>query len=172
MAISISWKMNTRVQVEHPVTEMITGVDIIKEQLRIASGEPISCMDKVPFTPNGHAMEFRINAEDPDMDFRPCPGTIARFETPAGPGVRVETYIKEGSRISPYYDSMVAKLIVWGKDREECIARGMRALDEFRIEGIKTTIPFHQKVLTMDAFIEGRVYTDFIETEMGDEENV
>lgn len=113
-------------------------------------------------------MEFRINAEDPDMDFRPCPGTITRFETPAGPGVRVETYIKEGSRISPYYDSMVAKLIVWGNDREECIARGKRALDEFHIEGIKTTIPFHQKVLEMDAFIEGRVYTDFIETEMGD----
>ena len=92
-------EMNTRVQVEHPVTEMITGTDIIKEQLRIAAGEPISCMDKVPFTPNGHAMEFRINAEDPDMDFRPCPGNITRFEVPAGPGVRVETYIKEGSRI-------------------------------------------------------------------------
>ncbi|MED9872958.1 MAG: acetyl-CoA carboxylase biotin carboxylase subunit, partial [Eggerthellaceae bacterium] len=125
--------------------------------------------DKVPFSPNGHAMEFRINAEDPDMDFRPCPGNITRFETPSGPGVRVETYIKEGSRISPYYDSMVAKLIVWGNDREECIARGKRALEEFRIEGIKTTIPFHQKVLDMDAFVEGRVYTDFIETEMGDE---
>ena len=162
-------EMNTRVQVEHPVTEMITGTDIIKEQLRIAAGEPISCMDKVPFSPNGHAMEFRINAEDPDMDFRPCPGNITRFETPSGPGVRVETYIKEGSRISPYYDSMVAKLIVWGNDREECIARGKRALEEFRIEGIKTTIPFHQKVLDMDAFVEGRVYTDFIETEMGDE---
>ena len=161
-------EMNNRVQVEHPVTEMITGTDIIKEQLRIAAGEPISCMDKVPFTPNGHAMEFRINAEDPDMDFRPCPGNITRFEVPAGPGVRVETYIKEGSRISPYYDSMVAKLIVWGNDREECIARGKRALSEFHIEGIKTTIPFHQKVLGMDAFVEGRVYTDFIETEMGD----
>lgn len=163
-------EMNTRVQVEHPVTELITGTDIIKEQLRIASGEPLSCMDKVPFSPNGHAMEFRINAEDPDHDFRPCPGTITKFEVPQGPGVRVETYIREGDRISPYYDSMVAKLIVWGNDREECIARGKRALAEFHVEGIKTTIPFHQKVLDIPAFKEGRVYTDFIETEMGDTE--
>ncbi|MEF2846271.1 MAG: acetyl-CoA carboxylase biotin carboxylase subunit, partial [Eggerthellaceae bacterium] len=96
-------EMNTRVQVEHPVSECITGTDIIKEQLRIAAGEPISCMDRVPFTPNGHAMEFRINAEDPDHDFRPCPGNITRFDVPGGPGVRVETYIREGARISPYY---------------------------------------------------------------------
>lgn len=160
-------EMNTRVQVEHPVSECITGTDIIKEQLRIAAGEPISCMDRVPFTPNGHAMEFRINAEDPDHDFRPCPGNITRFDVPGGPGVRVETYIREGARISPYYDSMVAKLIVWGNDRDECIARGKRALAEFTIEGIKTTLPFHQKVLDVEAFKEGRVYTDFIETEMG-----
>lgn len=162
-------EMNTRVQVEHPVSEQITGADIIKEQLRIASGEPISCIERAPFTPFGHAMEFRINAEDPEHDFRPCPGNITRFEVPGGPGVRVETYIKQGDRISPYYDSMVAKLIVWGIDRDECIARGKRALSEFRIEGIKTTIPFHLEVLEKEAFIEGRVYTDFIETEMGDE---
>lgn len=162
-------EMNTRVQVEHPVSEQITGTDIIKEQLRIASGEPISCIDRAPFTPFGHAMEFRINAEDPEHDFRPCPGNITRFEVPGGPGVRVETYIKQGDRISPYYDSMVAKLIVWGIDRDECIARGKRALSEFCIEGIKTTIPFHLEVLEKEAFIEGRVYTDFIETEMGDE---
>ena len=98
-------EMNTRVQVEHPVTETITGTDIIKEQLRIASGEPISCADKAPFTPNGHAIEFRINAEDPDYDFRPCPGTITKFKVPGGPGVRVDTYISQGDRISPYYDS-------------------------------------------------------------------
>lgn len=162
-------EMNTRVQVEHPVSEQITGTDIIKEQLRIASGEPISCIERAPFTPFGHAMEFRINAEDPEHDFRPCPGNITRFEVPGGPGVRVETYIKQGDRISPYYDSMVAKLIVWGINRDECIARGKRALSEFCIEGIKTTIPFHLEVLEKEAFIEGRVYTDFIETEMGDE---
>ena len=162
-------EMNTRVQVEHPVSEQITGTDIIKEQLRIASGEPISCIERAPFTPFGHAMEFRINAEDPEHDFRPCPGNITRFEVPGGPGVRVETYIKQGDRISPYYESMVAKLIVWGIDRDECIARGKRALSEFCIEGIKTTIPFHLEVLEKEAFVEGRVYTDFIETEMGDE---
>lgn len=162
-------EMNTRVQVEHPVSEQITGTDIIKEQLRIASGEPISCIERAPFTPFGYAMEFRINAEDPEHDFRPCPGNITRFEVPGGPGVRVETYIKQGDRISPYYDSMVAKLIVWGIDRDECIARGKRALSEFCIEGIKTTIPFHLEVLEKEAFVEGRVYTDFIETEMGDE---
>lgn len=162
-------EMNTRVQVEHPVSEQITGTDIIKEQLRIASGEPISCIERASFAPFGHAMEFRINAEDPEHDFRPCPGNITRFEVPGGPGVRVETYIKQGDRISPYYDSMVAKLIVWGIDRDECIARGKRALSEFCIEGIKTTIPFHLEVLEKEAFVEGRVYTDFIETEMGDE---
>ena len=160
-------EMNTRVQVEHPVSELITGTDIIKEQIRIAAGEPMSCADRAPFSPFGHAMEFRINAEDPEHDFRPCPGTITRFQVPGGPGVRIETYIHEGDHISPYYDSMVAKLIVWGSDREECIARGKRALGEFKIEGIKTTIPFHLSVLEHQAFIEGNVYTDFIETEMG-----
>lgn len=161
-------EMNTRVQVEHPVSELITGTDIIKEQLRIASGEPISCIDRAPFQPYGHAMEFRINAEDPEFDFRPCPGNITKFDMPGGPGVRIESYIHEGSRISPYYDSMVAKLIVWGSDREEAIARGKRALREFKIEGIKTTIPFHLQVLENQAFLDGEVYTDFIETEMGE----
>ena len=161
-------EMNTRVQVEHPVTELITGTDIIKEQLRIAAGEPMSCADRAPFTPNGHAIEFRINAEDPDHDFRPCPGTITRFEAPAGPGVRIESYVRTGSRISPYYDSLVAKLIVYGQDREEAIARGRRALDEFVIEGIKTTIPFHRSVLDIPAFVAGDVTTDFIATQMGE----
>ncbi len=161
-------EMNTRVQVEHPVSEQITGVDIIKEQLRIASGEPMSCASRAPFSPFGHAMEFRINAEDPDCGFRPSPGTITRFEPPAGPGVRVESYIKSGSRISPYYDSLVAKLIVFGQDREEVLARGRRALDEFVIEGIKTTIPFHRAVLENEVFCAGEAATDFIETQMGD----
>ena len=161
-------EMNTRVQVEHPVSEQITGTDIIKEQLRIASGEPISCIERAPFMPFGHAMEFRINAEDPEHGFRPCPGTITRFEPPAGPGVRVEAYVHSGSKISPFYDSMVAKLIVYGQDREECLARGRRALDEFVIEGIPTTLSFHRRVLDNQVFCAGEATTDFIETQMGD----
>ena len=161
-------EMNTRVQVEHPVSEQITGTDIIKEQLRIASGEPMSCADEAPFVPNGHAIEFRINAEDPENGFRPCPGTITRFDVPGGPGVRVEAYVQAGSVISPFYDSMVAKLIVYGQDREECLARGRRALDEFVIEGIPTTLPFHRRVLDNQVFCAGEATTDFIETQMGD----
>ena len=161
-------EMNTRVQVEHPVTEQITGTDIIKEQIRIAAGEPMSCADRAPFSPFGHAIEFRINAEDPDNGFRPCPGTITRFEAPSGPGVRVEAYVRTGSRISPYYDSLVAKLIVSGQDRAEALARGRRALDEFVIEGIQTTIPFHRRVLENEVFCAGEATTDFIETQMGD----
>ena len=161
-------EMNTRVQVEHPVTEQITGTDIIKEQIRIAAGEPMSCAERAPFTPFGHAIEFRINAEDPDNGFRPCPGTITRFEAPSGPGVRVEAYVRTGSRISPYYDSLVAKLIVSGQDRDEALARGRRALDEFIIEGIQTTIPFHRRVLENEVFCAGEATTDFIETQMGD----
>ena len=161
-------EMNTRVQVEHPVTEQITGTDIIKEQLRIASGEPMSCASRAPFSPAGHAIEFRINAEDPQHGFRPCPGTITKFEPPAGPGVRVESYVRTGSRISPYYDSLVAKLVVYGSNREEVLQRGRRALDEFVIEGIETTIGFHRRVLDNAVFCEGDVTTDFIETQMGD----
>ena len=163
-------EMNTRVQVEHPVTEMITGVDIIKEQLRIAAGEKMLSASRERFVPNGHAIEFRINAEDPDQEFRPCPGTIERLVMPGGPGVRIESYLEQGSRISPYYDSLIAKLIVWGSDRDEAIARGRRALSEFVIEGpgIKTTIPFHQRVLDIETFKAGNACTDFIETEMGE----
>ena len=161
-------EMNTRVQVEHPVSEAITGTDIIKEQLRIAAGEPMSCANRAPFSPSGHAIELRINAEDPEHGFRPCPGTVTRFEVPAGPGVRVETYLRAGSRISPYYDSLVAKVVVHGQDREEAVARAKRALDEFVIEGIATTIPFHKRVLENEVFLAGEATTDFIETQMGD----
>ena len=161
-------EMNTRVQVEHPVTEEITGTDIIKEQLRIAAGEPITCANRAPFRPYGHSIEFRINAEDPDEDFRPCPGAITRFQPPAGPGVRVESYLEQGAKISPFYDSLVAKLVVWGYTREEAVARGRRALQEFAIEGIKTTIPFHLRVLENATFNRGDACTDFIETEMGE----
>lgn len=161
-------EMNTRVQVEHPVTEQITGTDIIKEQLRIAAGEPMACAARAPFTPNGHAIEFRINAEDPENGFRPCPGTITRFDVPGGPGIRVESYVTAGSVISPFYDSMVAKLIVWGQDRDEALARGRRALAEFRIEGIATTIPFHQRVLDAEIFQRGQARTDFLEVAFGE----
>ena len=158
-------EMNTRVQVEHGVSELITGIDIIKEQFRIAAGEEMTCKDRAPISPNGHSMEFRINAEDPDNDFRPCPGKITKLRLPGGPGVRVDTSVYEGYTVTPYYDSMVAKLMVWGADREECIARAGRALGEFQIEGIKTTIPFHQKVVENETFRRGDAHTDFIENE-------
>lgn len=161
-------EMNTRVQVEHSVSEQITGADIVKEQIRIAAGEPMSCAGTGRFEPYGHAIELRINAEDPDAGFRPCPGTVTRFELPGGPGVRVETYLHEGSRISPFYDSLIAKVVVWGRDRAEAVARGKRALSEFKVEGVKTTIPFHQRVLENECFLRGEACTDFIETEMSD----
>ena len=123
----------------------------------------MSCAKRAPFTPYGHAIEFRINAEDPDNDFRPTPGTVTTFEVPQGPGIRVETYMHQGAVISPYYDSMVAKLIVWGIDREEALSRARRALDEFKIEGIPTTIPFHKRVLDSEIFTNGEARTDFIE---------
>ncbi len=159
-------EMNTRVQVEHPVSEQITGVDIIKEQLRIASGEPMSCAGLAPMSPKAHAIEFRINAEDPEHGFRPCPGKITRFDLPGGPGVRVDTHLRAGDSVPPTYDSLMAKLIVWGDTREEAIARGRRALDEFVIEGVATTIPFHKKVLENEVFQSGEFHTDFIEAEM------
>lgn len=161
-------EMNTRVQVEHPVTETITGVDIIKEQLRIAAGEPMECAALAPLSPKGHAIEFRINAEDPSAAFRPCPGHVIRFDTPGGPRVRIDTHVRAGSDIPPTYDSLIAKLIVWGDTREEALAVAHRALQEFNVEGIATTIPFHLKVLENKAFQAGTVYTDFIETEMGE----
>ncbi len=158
-------EMNARVQVEHGVSEQITGIDIIKEQIRIAAGEEMTCKDRAPISPFGHAMEFRINAEDPDNDFRPCPGTITKLRMPAGPGVRIDTAIYEGYTVSPYYDSMLAKLVVWGADRNEAIARAKRALAEVQIEGIKTTVTFHQKVVDNATFASGEVYTDFLERE-------
>ncbi len=159
-------EMNTRIQVEHPVTEQITLTDLVKEQIRIAAGEPMTIADRAPFSPIGHAIEFRINAEDSAHGFRPCPGKITRLVLPGGPGVRVDTHVYQGYTIPPTYDSLVAKLIVWGKDREEALARAERALAEFEIEGIETTIPFHRAALCNDAFRNGEVYTDFIETHM------
>ena len=159
-------EMNTRVQVEHPVSEQITGVDIIKEQLRIAAGEPMSCAGLAPLSPVAHAIEFRINAEDPVNGFRPCPGTVTRLDLPGGPGVRVDTHLVAGAQVPPTYDSLLAKLIVWGADRDEAIARGRRALSELNIEGVATTIPFHMAVLDNEVFLAGAACTDFIDTEM------
>jgi acetyl-CoA carboxylase, biotin carboxylase subunit len=155
-------EMNTRIQVEHPVTETLTGVDLVKEQLRVAGGEPLSLrQEDVPF--EGHAIEFRINAEDPDQDFMPSPGEISFLDVPGGPGVRVDSAIYQGYKIPPFYDSMVAKLIVWALTREEAISRARRALREYRLEGIKTTIPLHMRLLEDDAFRSGEYHTDYLE---------
>ncbi len=159
-------EMNARVQVEHGVSEFITGIDIIKEQIRIAAGEEMSCADRAPISPFGHAIEFRINAEDPDNDFRPSPGTITKLRMPGGPGIRIDTHLYEGCTIPPYYDSMLAKLVVWGYTRDEAIDRARRALDEFVVEGVPTTVSFHRSVVDNLAFIRGEIYTDFLETEM------
>jgi len=154
-------EMNTRIQVEHPVTEMITSVDIVKEQIRIASGLPVSyTQDEVTF--NGWAIEFRINAENPKT-FTPSPGTIEKWILPSGPGVRVDTAVYQGYTIAPFYDSLIAKLIVWGRDRQEAISRGKRALAEFKIEGVETTIPLHMAIVSSDDFIEGRYNIDWLE---------
>ena len=160
-------EMNTRIQVEHPVTEMLTGVDLVKEQILVASGEPLSLkQEDVPFV--GHAMEFRINAEDPDQDFMPSPGEITSLEVPGGPGVRVDSAIYQGYTIPPFYDSMVGKLVVWGLDREEAINRSSRALREYRLEGIKTTIPLHLRLLEDDAFRSGEYHTGYLEELLGE----
>ncbi|MBK8190875.1 MAG: acetyl-CoA carboxylase biotin carboxylase subunit [Vampirovibrionales bacterium] len=155
-------EMNTRIQVEHPVTEMITGVDLLKEQIKVAAGQPLSfTQDDVTF--RGHAIECRINAECPDTNFRPCPGKVDGYLPPGGPGVRVDSHMYHGYTIPPYYDSLMGKLICHGATRDEAIARMTRALGEYAITGVKTTIPFHQKVLASPAFRQGReVYTDFI----------
>ena len=160
-------EMNTRIQVEHPVTEMLTGVDLVKEQILVASGEPLSLkQEDVPFV--GHAIEFRINAEDPDQDFMPSPGEITFLEVPGGPGVRVDSAIYQGYTIPPFYDSMVGKLIVWGLNREEAIKRSGRALREYRLEGIKTTIPLHLRLLEDDAFRSGEYHTGYLEELLGE----
>jgi acetyl-CoA carboxylase biotin carboxylase subunit len=155
-------EMNTRIQVEHPVTETLTGVDLVKEQLRVAGGEPLSLkQEDVPF--EGHAIEFRINAEDPEKDFMPSPGEISFLDVPGGPGVRVDSAIYQGYKVPPFYDSLVGKLIVWALSREEAIKRARRALREYRLEGIKTTIPLHLRLLDEEAFHSGNYHTGYLE---------
>jgi acetyl-CoA carboxylase biotin carboxylase subunit len=155
-------EMNTRVQVEHPVTEIVTGIDIVKEQLRIAAGEPMSVPKRKQVRPQGHAIEFRINAEDPDT-FAPSPGRITDLALPGGPGVRLDTHIYAGYTVPPYYDSLIAKLLVSGRDRDEAIVRSRRALSMLRVEGIKTSVDLHLKILDSEEFIAGEVDTHFME---------
>ena len=155
-------EMNTRVQVEHPVTELVTGIDIVKEQLRIAAGEPISVPKRKKVRPEGHAIEFRINAEDPET-FAPSPGLITGFAMPGGPGVRLDTHVFAGYTVPPFYDSLIAKLLVYGRDREEALVRGRRALEMLRIEGIKTSVSLHRRILDNEEFIAGKVDTHFME---------
>jgi acetyl-CoA carboxylase biotin carboxylase subunit len=155
-------EMNTRVQVEHPVTEMVTGVDIVKAGILIAAGE------RLPFSQpeievDGHAIEFRINAENPEQNFLPTPGTVTTWVTPGGPWVRLDTHVYQGYQVPPFYDSLLAKLIVWGRSRNEALARGRWALDQFTVEGVKTTIPFHRRVIDHPLFVAGQISTHFVE---------
>ena len=152
---------NTRLQVEHPVTEMVTGIDIVKEQIRIAAGERLS-FKQSEVTFSGHSIECRVNAEDPET-FAPSPGTIRAFSVPGGPGVRVDTFAHAECTVPPYYDSMIAKIIVHGRDRQEAIARMRRTLDMTVIEGIKTSVPLHQRILAEPDFQAGRLSTGFME---------
>jgi acetyl-CoA carboxylase, biotin carboxylase subunit len=160
-------EMNTRIQVEHPVSEMISGIDLIKEQIRVARGEPLSvAQEQVRLT--GHAIECRINAEDPDRDFAPAAGRLEEFSPPGGPWTRIDSHCSAGWTVSPYYDSLIAKLIVWAPEREEAIERMSRALSEFNINGpgMKTTIGFHQRVFRHPVFRSGDFHTDFVDRYM------
>ena len=154
-------EMNTRIQVEHPVTEMITQTDLIKHQILVATGEPLS-LTQEQIHKSGHAIECRINAEDPENNFMPQSGTLSQYIVPGGPGVRVDSGVYPGYAIPPYYDSMIAKLIVWGDNRKDAVARMKRALREFVIEGVKTTIPFHLQILQNKDFLSGAYTTGFI----------
>ncbi|MBW4441229.1 MAG: acetyl-CoA carboxylase biotin carboxylase subunit [Plectolyngbya sp. WJT66-NPBG17] len=158
-------EMNTRIQVEHPVTEMITGIDLIAEQIRIAQGEQLRfAQDEIEL--RGHAIECRINAEDPDHNFRPSPGRISGYLPPSGPGVRMDSHVYTDYEIPPYYDSLIGKLIVWGHDRPSAILRMKRALRECAVTGLPTTINFHQRILETPEFQRGDIYTNFVDKVM------
>jgi acetyl-CoA carboxylase, biotin carboxylase subunit len=155
-------EINCRIQVEHPVTELLTGVDLIAEQIRIAAGERLSLrQEEIRF--RGHAIEFRINAEDPADGFRPQTGEVERLILPGGPGVRLDTHLYPGYEVPPFYDSLLAKLIVWGEDREIAIARSRRALAELEIEGVTTNVPFHRGIIENDAFRDATVSTNLLD---------
>ena len=158
-------EMNTRIQVEHPVTEMVTGFDLVASQIRIAGGDGAATTQR-DVTARGHSLECRINAEDPADNFRPSPGIVTGYRAPGGPGVRVDSQIYQGYTIPPYYDSLIGKLITWGATRDEAVHRMQRALGEMRIEGVTTTISFHRKLLRDPAFVSARMYTRYIEQEL------
>jgi acetyl-CoA carboxylase biotin carboxylase subunit len=155
-------ELNARLQVEHPVTELVTGIDIVREQLRVAAGEPLAATGRAPR--RGHSIEIRLNAEDPEHDFRPSPGRIEHFRPPEGPGVRVDTFVESGSVIPPFYDSMIAKVVVWDADRPAAVARAERALRETVVEGVPTTRELALEVLASDAFRSGDYSTSTLET--------
>jgi pyruvate carboxylase subunit A len=155
-------EMNTRVQVEHTITEQITGVDIVREQIRIAAGLPLGYRQE-DIHHRGFALQFRVNAEDPKNNFLPTFGKISRYYAPGGPGVRVDTAIYTGYTIPPYFDSMCLKLIVWSLTWEEALNRGMRALDDMRVQGVKTTVPYYQCILQSEEFRSGRFDTSFVD---------
>ncbi len=159
-------EMNTRIQVEHPITEWITGLDLVAEQLRIAGGEPLSVAQD-DIVRRGAAIEFRVNAEDPDQDFLPSPGEVTGLELPGGPGVRVDTALMAGDVVPPFYDSLVAKLAVWAPTREQALARGRRALAEYRVEGLPTTIGLHRRLLDEPAVVDGTYDITTLETWLG-----
>jgi acetyl-CoA carboxylase biotin carboxylase subunit len=155
-------EVNARIQVEHPVTEMVTGIDLIKTQIQVAFGEPLPFKQE-EIVPRGAAIECRINAENPEKNFQPCPGLIKQLYVPGGLGVRFDSHAHAGYTVPPYYDSMIGKLIVHKPTRAEAIATMIRALDELRVDGIKTTAPFHKQVLSHATFAEGLVDTGFVE---------
>ena len=158
-------ELNARLQVEHPVSELVTGIDIVHEQLRIAAGERLRLSGRAPR--GGHAIEIRLNAEDPSQGFAPAPGTIERIRAPLGPGVRFDTHVEDGAVISPYYDSLLAKLVVVAEDRPTAIARALRALDELELTGVPTTRAAAGEILDSDVFRSGRYTTSFIEEQEG-----
>ena len=157
-------EMNTRIQVEHPVTEALTGVDLVREQLRVAAGRKLSFKAAAA---NGHAIEWRINAEDPADDFRPSPGRVHRWRPGAAPGVRLDSHVYDGYVVSPHYDSLLGKLIVWGRDRGQALRRSAVALGGFEVDGVHTTIPFHLDLLGRDAFIAGEVHCRWVDEVVG-----
>jgi acetyl-CoA carboxylase biotin carboxylase subunit len=157
-------ELNARLQVEHPVSELVTGIDIVREQVRIAAGEPLHVTGRAPR--RGHAIEIRINAEDPEQAFAPSPGRVERFRPPLGPFVRVDTFVEDGAVISPYYDSLLGKLIVWDVDRGGAIARALQALGELEVEGVTTTRDFAAGVLASRPFVSGDYSTSFLEEQV------